>query len=105
MTMSDAERRLEELPTPALVIDGSVVGRNLRRLHEYSRQHKLNVRPHTKTHKSREFARLQLDVGAIGLTVAKVGEAQVMSEAQCSWDPQRRDAAHLRAVFYDEAEG
>jgi len=40
----------------------------------------LTVRPHTKTHKSRYFAGLQIAAGARGLTVAKVGEAEVMSD-------------------------
>src|SRR4029079_10636387 len=39
----------------------------------------LKVRPHTKTHKMRALARLQLDAGAIGVTVAKVSEADVIS--------------------------
>src|SRR2546430_12269953 len=36
------------------------------------------LRPHVKTHKIPEIARLQLDAGAIGITVAKVGEAEVL---------------------------
>lgn len=39
------------------------------------------LRPHTKTHKSPEIARLQLAAGAKGITVAKVGEAEVMVAA------------------------
>jgi D-serine deaminase-like pyridoxal phosphate-dependent protein len=41
----------------------------------------VGLRPHTKTHKTPEVARLQLDRGALGLTVAKLGEAEVMAEA------------------------
>lgn len=73
-----AKKRLES--TPCLVVDAATVRRNLQRLQDYARQHGLNVRPHTKTHKSREMARLQLQFGASGLTVAKVGEAEVMRE-------------------------
>jgi D-serine deaminase-like pyridoxal phosphate-dependent protein len=47
---------------------------------DYCRKHTLRLRPHTKTHKSRFIAKLQLAAGASGLTVAKVGEAQVMAD-------------------------
>src|SRR5437763_1608975 len=72
---------LEELPTPCIVIDGAVVRRNLRRMAEYVRSHGLKLRPHTKTHKSTFLGRMQIESGAIGLTVAKAGEAKVMAEA------------------------
>ncbi len=70
-----------ELPTPAVVVDLDVVERNLTRMARYCREHGLNLRPHTKTHKTPEVARLQLASGAAGLTVAKVGEAEVMVKA------------------------
>ncbi len=47
---------------------------------EYVATHGLGLRPHTKTHKSQRLARMQLGAGAIGLTVAKLGEAQIMAE-------------------------
>src|SRR5258705_259255 len=70
-----------ELPTPALVIDGAVVQRNIQRLAGYAAQHHLAIRPHTKTHKSKFIAGLQIQAGAIGLTIAKVGEAEQMQAA------------------------
>ncbi len=70
-----------ELSTPALTIDLNVVERNLDRMATYCRQHHIGLRPHAKTHKTPEIARMQLDRGAVGLTVAKVGEAEVMAEA------------------------
>lgn len=72
---------LHTIATPALVIDRSIVQRNLARLAAYCREHGLGLRPHTKTHKSRLVARMQMALGAVGLTVAKVGEAEVMAEA------------------------
>src|SRR5260370_23288132 len=39
---------------------------------------KVGVRPHTETHKLGEIAQMQLDTGAIGITVARVGEAEVL---------------------------
>lgn len=68
-----------ELSTPALVIDLDVLERNLDRMAAYCREHGLDLRPHTKTHKTPEVARLQIERGAAGLTVAKVGEAEVMA--------------------------
>src|SRR5437764_1152388 len=70
----------DDLPTPAIAISGPIVRRNLARLATYAREHKVNVRPHTKTHKSTFIGRLQIEHGAVGLTVAKVGEAKVMAE-------------------------
>ena len=68
-----------DLSTPALMVDLNVLERNLDRMADYCRQHALGLRPHTKTHKTPEVARMQLDRGACGLTVAKLGEAEVMA--------------------------
>jgi len=64
-----------------LTIDLDVVERNLDRMAARCREHGLGLRPHIKTHKTPEVARMQMDRGAIGLTVAKVGEAEVMAGA------------------------
>jgi len=66
--------------TPSLVVDVPMVQANLKRLHDYANDHQIQVRPHTKTHKSQFFARMQLNYGASGLTTAKVGEAEVMAQ-------------------------
>ena len=71
-----------DLETPALLIDLDIMERNLQKLASYSSKHNLRVRPHTKTHKIPALARKQLDLGAAGLTVAKVGEAEVMLAAE-----------------------
>jgi D-serine deaminase-like pyridoxal phosphate-dependent protein len=73
--------KLSEVETPALVVDLEVMERNLRRVAEYAAAHRLRLRPHTKTHKTPEIGRRQLALGATGLTVAKVGEAEVMLHA------------------------
>src|SRR3954453_5231809 len=70
-----------EIPTPAMVIDTRAVERNLSRLAKYCSEHRLNLPPHTKTHKSVVMGKRQIAHGAGGLTVAKVGEAEVMREA------------------------
>jgi len=73
--------RLADIDTPALLVDLDTMESNLRRVADYTRQHGLRLRPHTKTHKSPRIGRRQLDLGAAGLTVAKVGEAEVMLDA------------------------
>lgn len=67
------------VPTPAIVVDDRVLHKNLQRMSDYASHHGLNLRPHTKTHKSLYVAKLQLEYGATGLSVAKVGEAEVMA--------------------------
>ena len=70
--------RVSELETPALLIDLDVMERNIKRVADYAREHGLRLRPHTKTHKIPALGRMQVKHGAAGLTVAKVGEAEVM---------------------------
>ena len=72
---------ISELETPAVVVDLDVMDRNLSRMADYCRKHQLLLRPHTKTHKIPELAKRQIASGATGITVAKIGEAEVMLEA------------------------
>lgn len=72
--------KIWELPTPAVIVDVDVVDKNLGRLASYCNKHRLNLRPHTKTHKIPQLAQRQVDFGAIGITVAKLGEAEVMAD-------------------------
>jgi D-serine deaminase-like pyridoxal phosphate-dependent protein len=69
---------VSELETPAVVIDLDVMDQNLARMAAYCRRHKLLLRPHTKSHKIPELAQKQIASGATGITVAKLGEAEVM---------------------------
>jgi D-serine deaminase-like pyridoxal phosphate-dependent protein len=73
-----------ELDTPALTVDLDVLDRNLKGMADYARAHDLRLRPHTKTHKAPWIAKEQLRLGAVGLTVAKPTEAEVMLEAEPS---------------------
>ena len=68
------------IDTPALLIDSDLMKSNLRFMQEKANQYHVNLRPHTKTHRMPELARMQMDEGAYGITVAKVGEAEVMAE-------------------------
>ena len=67
-----------ELDTPALYVDLDVLERNIARMQQQCRAWGVALRPHVKTHKIPEIAQMQLDAGAIGITVAKVGEAEVL---------------------------
>jgi D-serine deaminase-like pyridoxal phosphate-dependent protein len=69
---------IQDLDTPALIVDLDIMERNLRRVADYCASHNLRLRPHTKTHKSILIGKQQLALGAAGLSVAKVGEAEVM---------------------------
>ena len=71
---------LDQLETPALVVDLDRMERNLDRVAEYAKKHGLALRPHIKTHKSPVLAREQLQRGAAGLTCATPFEAEVMRD-------------------------
>ncbi|MBG9811225.1 alanine racemase [Bacillus endophyticus] len=68
-----------ELDTPALLIDKDIMLSNLKYIQDYANEQGVNLRPHTKTHKMPKLAKLQEEMGAIGIAVAKVGEAEVMA--------------------------
>jgi D-serine deaminase-like pyridoxal phosphate-dependent protein len=72
---------IDELDTPAAVVDLDRLEANIKRLQAYLDQHSLANRPHVKTHKIPAIARMQLAAGAAGLTCQKVGEAEVMAAA------------------------
>lgn len=65
--------------TPYLHVDLDVLRRNVRRVADWSRAHQVALRPHAKTHKTPQIAHLQLAAGAVGLTVATIGEAEVFA--------------------------
>src|SRR3954470_20564926 len=73
---------IAELDTPALLIDLDIMERNLGKMAEYGRAHGLRLRPHTKTHKIPALGQRQITLGAVGLTVARGGEAEVMMKAE-----------------------
>jgi D-serine deaminase-like pyridoxal phosphate-dependent protein len=70
---------IQELDTPALLIDVPTVCENIRFMQNYATAQGVALRPHTKTHKMPAMALLQESAGAKGITVAKVGEAEVMA--------------------------
>ena len=72
---------LDAIDTPALVIDLDALERNIERMAAFTRSHGLRLRPHAKTHKSAQIARLQMAAGAVGICVQKVSEAEALAAA------------------------
>ena len=69
------------LDTPALLVDLDILEANIAQVAATCRENKVGWRPHAKAHKTPEIARMQLAAGAIGITCAKLGEAEVMAAA------------------------
>jgi D-serine deaminase-like pyridoxal phosphate-dependent protein len=67
------------LNTPVLVIDKGALERNIAAMAAFAKTRGLALRPHAKTHKSIEIARLQLKAGAVGVCCAKLGEAEALA--------------------------
>jgi D-serine deaminase-like pyridoxal phosphate-dependent protein len=72
---------VDDLETPSLLMDLDVVERNIAEMAGVAADAGVRLRPHAKTHKSPLLARMQLDAGAAGITVAKLGEAEIMADA------------------------
>ena len=68
------------LNTPSLLIDKSVLLKNIKTMSDYTIKNKINLRPHAKSHKISEIAKMQIKHGAIGICVATLYEAEVMSK-------------------------
>jgi len=72
--------RLEEVDTPALVLDLDAFERNLRRMQQAVAGRGIRVRAHAKTHKCPEIAQRQVAAGAVGVCCQKVSEAEALVE-------------------------
>jgi D-serine deaminase-like pyridoxal phosphate-dependent protein len=72
---------ISDVDTPAILIDLAVLERNLQRAQRYCTEHGIRFRPHMKTHKLPQIGQMQKNLGAVGLTCAKIGEAEVMADA------------------------
>jgi len=72
------------IDTPALIVDEQQLQQNIEKMQELAKAKNVRLRPHIKTHKSIHISKLLLNHGAIGITVAKVGEAEIMAKAGIS---------------------
>lgn len=70
---------LESLDTPTLLLDLGKLKKNIENIASFANENNLAYRPHIKTHKSVNIAELQLKAGAVGITTAKISEAEVMA--------------------------
>ncbi|WP_168735376.1 alanine racemase [Cohnella fermenti] len=74
----------QELDTPCILVDEDKLKNNIVRVQRIADEAGIALRPHAKTHKTPQIARMQLDAGAAGITVAKLGEAEAMADAGIS---------------------
>ena len=94
------------MATPALVLDAEIMEVNLKRMAEHTRAAQVGFRPYVTTHKCPVIARRQLELGAAGIAVAKISEAEVMVAVV----PRNNDSfdcseliLHCRAEMSDHA--
>src|SRR5690348_6634631 len=85
---------LDEVDTPALIVDLDAFERNLRRLADRVKGSGVRLRPHSKTHKCPVIALKQIELGAVGVCCQKVSEAErseerrVGKECRARWSPE-----------------
>jgi D-serine deaminase-like pyridoxal phosphate-dependent protein len=72
---------LESIETPAVLINLDAVEANIHAMAAVASDAGVNLRPHAKTHKMPQIAHMQMRAGSTGVTVAKLGEAEVMAAA------------------------
>jgi len=72
------------IPTPALIIDVPMLERNIAALADFAARSRIGLRPHAKSHKCIEIARLQRAAGALGISCATLGEIAAMVAGQVS---------------------
>ncbi len=70
----------EELDSPCMVVDETILHKNIAEMAAFATSVGVQLRPHMKTHKTPLIARLQIAAGAVGATCAKLGEAEVFVE-------------------------
>lgn len=69
------------LSTPYVKIEKNKLERNISHMQDWAHQNGQLLRPHIKTHRCVEIARMQLAAGAAGITCSKLGEAEIMAAA------------------------
>ena len=76
----DQQGSRDALNTPVLIVDLDALTRNIATMAAFAQSHELKLRPHAKTHKSVDIAKLQIAAGAVGICCAKLGEAEVLAD-------------------------
>ena len=67
-----------KLHTPSLIIDKSCLLKNIKTMSKYASMNNISIRPHAKSHKMSNIAKIQLENGAVGVCVATLYEAEIM---------------------------
>jgi len=75
------DKTYTELPTPAILLDLEKLEYNINLMADFFKDKNCSIRPHIKSHKCITIAHMQVNKGAIGVTCAKTGEAEVMAQA------------------------
>jgi len=81
MTLHPDLPALAGINTPALIVDHAALQANIARMAAIAAENNIALRPHAKTHKCPEIARMQLDAGAAGIACATILEAEAMTQA------------------------
>jgi len=71
----------DNLDTPALIVNLDAMRLNITDMADFASAHHIRLRPHAKTHKTPRIGKMQLEAGAVGVTLAKLGEAEVFADA------------------------
>ncbi|MBC7814141.1 MAG: alanine racemase [Burkholderiales bacterium] len=71
----------DNLDTPALIVNLDAMRHNITDMADFASAHHIRLRPHAKTHKTPTIGKMQLEAGAVGVTLAKLGEAEVFADA------------------------
>ncbi len=79
--LTHLEHFQQQISTPALIVNKQQMESNLRLMQTHADSFSMKLRPHCKTHKSVDFAKKQIALGAKGITVAKLSEALEMASA------------------------
>ncbi len=74
-------RSIFDLDTPCLLVDVDVLTTNIKRIQQATDEAGIGLRPHIKAHKTPQVALMQTHAGAVGVTAAKVSEAEVFAAA------------------------
>src|SRR5690625_4885779 len=68
------------IDTQGMLLDIDKLENKIKEIVEFTNEYNVAYRPHIKTHKSINIVKKQIEAGAIGITVATVGESEIMSE-------------------------
>ncbi|MFX0020019.1 MAG: alanine racemase [Promethearchaeota archaeon] len=70
----------DKISTPALLVYYDIMKENIEKMANFAKKNNVKLRPHVKTHKCPIIGKMQLEAGANGICVARVGEAEVFAE-------------------------